>query len=223
MEQHHLSATKRMVTGKQVGQMRRAGQLPAVLYGPGTDAMPIQLDAREAARVLRRVHGAQLIELTVDGQTRQVLVHDLQRDAIKGTYLHADFYAVDMNREIHVRIPIRLVGVSFAVTSLAGVLVRGLSELEVQCLPGDLITEVSADLGELKEIGQAIHVRELYVPKTIKVLTDPDELVARITYQAKEEDLTVPVTAETAEVEVIEKGKIEEEGEETAAEPPAKK
>ena len=223
MEQYQLSATKRTVIGKQVGQMRRAGQLPAVLYGPGTAAMPIQLDAREAARVFRHVHGAQLIDLTVDGQTRKVLVHDLQRDAIKGHYLHADFYAVDMNREIHVRIPIRLVGTSFAVTSLSGVLVRGLPELEVECLPGDLITEVSADLGELKEIGNALHVRDIYVPKTIKVLTDPDELVARVTYQAKEEDFSAPVAAVAAEVEVIEKGKIEEEGEEAPAEQPAKK
>jgi hypothetical protein len=77
--------------------------------------------------------------------------------------------------------------------------------------------DVALDLGELKEIGQALFVKDIYVPKTIKVLSDPDDMVVRVTYQAKEEDLTAPVEAPTAEVEVIEKGKIEEEGEEAEA------
>jgi large subunit ribosomal protein L25 len=171
------------------------------------------MDAHEASRVIRKVHGAQLLDLTVDGQTHNVLLQDLQRDSIKGHFLHADFYVVDMTQPIRVRLPIHLVGTSYAVTSLSGVLVHGITELAIECLPGDLILAVDGDLGALKEIGQALHVRDLYLPKTIKVLSDPDELVGRVTYQAKEEDLSTPITT-TAEVEVIEKGKIEEEGEE---------
>jgi large subunit ribosomal protein L25 len=226
MADNQLTATHRAVIGKQVGQLRRAGQLPAVLYGPVTPSVALQLDAREASRVLRRVSRAQLLDLTVDGQTHKVLVHDLQRDAIKGHFLHVDFYAVDMKRPIRVRIPVHLIGSSYAVASLSGVLVRGLTELEIECLPGDLITNVDADLSELKTIGSALFVKNLYVPKTIKVLSEPDDMVARVTYQAKEEDLSTPVAAATTEVEVIEKGKIEEEeGEEQekAAPAPAKK
>lgn len=219
-DQSQLVATKRTVTGKQVGQLRRAGKLPAVLYGPVVEPTAIVLEAREAARVLRRVHGAQLLDLTIDGAAHKVLLQDLQRDSRKGTFLHADFYAVDMNRTIRVRLPIRLVGNSYAVASLSGVLVHGITELEVECLPADLIVQVEADMGALKEIGHSLHVRDLYVPKTLKVLSDPDDMVARVTYQAKEEDLSAPATTATAEVEVIEKGKIEEEGEEAA---PAKK
>jgi len=183
----------------------------------------IQLDAREAGRVLRHVSGAQLFDLTVESQTYKVLVHDVQRDSIKGHFLHVDFYAVDMNRPIKVHIPVHLVGSSYAVASLSGVLVRGLTELEIECLPGDLVTSVDADLSELKIIGSAVFVKDLYVPKTIKVLSNPDDMVARVTYQAKEEDLSTPIAAPTAEVEVIEKGKIEEEGEEAAPAAPAKK
>ncbi len=229
MESIALVATRRTVTGKQVGQLRRAGKLPAVLYGPGVEPLPIELDAREATRIIRRVHGAQLLDLTVDGKTHKVLLQDLQRDSIRGHFLHADFYVVDLNRPIRVRVPIRLVGVSHAVTSLSGVLVHGITELAIECLPADLLVTVDADLGELKEIGQGLHVRDLYLPKTIRVLSDPDELVARITYQQKEEDLAAPVAAVSAEVEVIEKGKIEAEGEEAeggeakAAPPAAKK
>lgn len=215
-----LIATKRSVTGKQVGQLRRAGKLPAVVYGPVVEPTPVQLDAREASRILRRVHGAQLLDLTVDGAAHKVLLQDLQRDSIRGTFLHADFYAVDMNRTIRVRLPVRLVGSSFAVASLSGVLVHGITELEIECLPSDLIVQVEADMSGLKEIGHSLHVRDLSVPKTIKVLSDPDEMVARVTYQTKEEDLSTPATVAATEVEVIEKGKIEEEGEEAA---PAKK
>lgn len=223
METRKLTATPRTVTGKHVGQLRRAGVLPAVIYGPGTKPQSIQMNSREASKVFRRVHGAELIDLELEGQTHKVLVHDLQRDSIRGDFLHADLYVVDMSRPIRVRLPIRLVGTSPAVTSLSGVLVRGIPELEIECLPGDLITQVEIDLGELKEIGNALHVRDLILPKTIKVLTDSDEQVARVTYQAKEEDLSTPTTA-TAEVEVIEKGKEEEEGEgeEGEAKPGAK-
>lgn len=221
MADSKLSATPRTVTGKQVGRLRREGLLPAVMYGPGAAPQPIQLNSREASKVFRRVHGAELIDLELGGQTRKVLVHDLQRDSIRGDFLHADLYLVDMSRPIRVRLPIHLVGTSPAVVSLSGVLVRGLPELEVECLPGDLIKEVEADLGALKEIGNSLHVRDLTLPKTIKVLTDPDEQVARVTYQAKEEDLSTPTTA-TSEVEVIEKGKLEEEGEEEEAKPGAK-
>jgi large subunit ribosomal protein L25 len=222
--ENKLSGTPRTVIGKQVGQLRRQGVLPGVIYGPGMSSTPIQLNSREASKVLRRVHGAELIDLELDGKTHKVLVHDLQRDAIRGDFLHADLYVVDMARPIRVHLPIHLTGTSPAVISLSGILVRGIPELEVECLPGDLIKQVEADLGVLKEIGDSLHVRDLRLPETIKVLTDTDEQVARVTYQAKEEDLSTPTAAQT-DVEVIEKGKLEEEGEEgeaAAAKPGAK-
>jgi large subunit ribosomal protein L25 len=220
--ENKLSGSPRTVTGKQVGQLRRQGLLPGVIYGPGVAARSIQLNSREASKVLRRVHGAELIDLELDGQTHKVLVHDLQRDSLRGDFLHADLYVVDMSRPIRVHLPIHLTGSSPAVVSLSGILVRGLAELEVECLPANLIKQVEVDLGVLTEIGNSIHVRDLRLPETIKVLTDGDEQVARVTYQAKEEDLSTPTAAQT-DVEVIEKGKLEEEGEEgEAAKPGAK-
>ncbi len=208
-----LVATKRTVVGKQVGQLRRAGQMPAVLYGPSTQPVAIQLNAKEVAQVIRHIKGAQLVDLTVDGKAYKVLVQELQRDSIKGFFLHADFYAVDMSRVLRVRVPLRLTGSSAAVVSLSGVLVHGITEIEIECLPADLPAALDIDLEPLKEIGSSLHVKDVPVPSAIKVLTDPEELVARVTYQAKEEDLTTAAAAPTAEVEVIEKGKVEEEGE----------
>jgi large subunit ribosomal protein L25 len=220
MDPFKISATHRTMKGKQVSQLRREGQLPAVVYGPGREPMPVQLNAREATKVLSKVHGAELIDFELDGVTSKVLVHDLQRHSMRGDFVHVDFYAVDMNRKIRVRIPIRLAGTSPAVTTHSAVLVRGVGELEVECLPANLVTFIEADLTELKEIGDALHVSNLVIPANIAVLTDPEDLVVRATFQAKEEDLSTPTTAAATEVDVIEKGKTEEEGEEGAA--PAK-
>src|SRR5262249_50456117 len=134
----------------------------------------------------------------------------------------ADLYVVDMNRPIRVRLPIRLVGSSPAVGSLSGVLVRGIPHLGVGCFAGGLGREGGGGLAVLQGIGHSVHRRDLAVPPAIKVLTDPDDQVARVTYQAKEEDLSTPTTA-TSEVEVIEKGKTEEEGEEGEGKPAATK
>jgi large subunit ribosomal protein L25 len=218
-----LVATKRTVTGKQVGQLRRAGQLPAVLYGPGTEPLAIQLDAKSTGQIIRKIKGTQLVDLTVDGKPFKVLVQEIQRDSIKGFYLHVDFYAVDMSRVLRVKVPLHLTGSSYAVVSLSGVLVHGVTDIEIECLPSDLPAGLDVDLGALKEIGSALHVKDVPVGAGVKVLTDPDELVARVTYQAKEEDLTTVAAVATTEVEVIEKGKVEEEGEAEAAKPAAKK
>ncbi len=211
-EKRQLSATTRTVVGKQVRALRRDGQLPGVIYGPGAEPTPIQINAREAARVLRFVQGAELVELTLDGQVRNVLLQDLQRDSIRGDFVHADFYAVDMQRKLKARIPLRLTGTSFAVVSLNGVQVRGVTDLEVESLPGDLIPHIDVDLTVLREIGMALYVRDLVVPPEITLLTDPDELVVRIT-AARTEELAAVVAPAGTEPEVIEKGK-EEEGEE---------
>jgi len=221
MDKPVLNAERRSVTGKKVSQLRRAGQLPAVVYGPDTAPIPVQLNTREASRVIRRLVGTQLVDLVVDGQTRRVLVHELQRDSIRGDFLHADFYAPDMSKPFRVAVPIHLTGSSFAVQSLSGVLVRGLTDLSIECLPEHLIPFVEVSQESLKEIGQAIFVRDITLPDNVKVLSDPDEMVARVTYQAKEEDLTVAPATTTTEVEVVEKGKKEEEGEDGAAAPAA--
>jgi large subunit ribosomal protein L25 len=211
-----LTASRRAATGHKVGALRRAGKLPAVLYGPGLETTPIELDSREASRLLTRVRGMRLIDLTVDGAPHKTLVREIQRDFVRGDLLHVDFYEVAMDRPIRVTVPIALVGE--APGAVEGVVVTGLNELDIECLPGDMVSTVEADLAALKAVGDAIHVRDLYVPSTIKVLTDGDELVARLTYQIVEEEAPAEAPAATAEVEVIERRRKEEEGEEAEGE-----
>jgi large subunit ribosomal protein L25 len=213
MEEVVLKAESRKVIGKQVRALRRAGRLPAVLYGHHIQPMAISLDHREASRILPRVSSSQLIHIEVGGERYPVLVREKQRHPITSSLLHIDFQAVSMTEKLRAMVRIELNGEAPAVKNYNGVLVTGTEELEVECLPGDLINRILVDISILTEIGNAIHVRDLPVPSNIQVMTELDELVVLVTAPAVEEKVEVveaPVEA-AAEPEVVERGKKEEE------------
>lgn len=210
-----LNAKVRTVTGKAVKALRRQGWIPAVLYGRHLPSTPIQIEGRELQRVLSQARGgARLITLQVDGQSHLVLIREVQREPIRREFLHVDFQAVEMTEKIRVEVPVVFVGASPAAERGEGILVHGLTHVEIECLPKDLIEAIPVDLRALDRVDAAIHVRDLQVPPGVTILTDPDELIALVTAPAAEaiEEATLP--AETPEVEVIGKGKKEEEEEE---------
>jgi large subunit ribosomal protein L25 len=144
-------------------------------------------------------------------------VRDVQRDPIRGSVLHVDFYRVQMTERLTAEIPLVLEGESPIIGRHEGILLQGLSTVEVECLPGDLVDAIAVDLADLLEIDDSIHVRDLAIPSGIDVLTDPDELIVRVAPLAEEEVIEEIVEEELLpgeEVEVIAEG---EEGEEEEA------
>jgi len=221
MDTIKLTAEHRTTVRKGLGALRRSGYLPAVLYGTDKAPTSLQLNSREASKVINRIMGTALIDLALDGGTHKTLLREVQRNFITDEILHVDFYEVAMDRVMRVSVPVRLVGAAPAVVTHGGVLVRGLAEIEIECLPSDLIGEVTVDLSVLQQIGDNVHVSDLKVPTTIKIITHPDEQIARATY-ASQEEIATEKPEVAAEVEVVEKGKKEEEGEGEAAAPAAK-
>lgn len=215
MERLKMEAKSRRVVGKQVRALRRQGLLPAVLYGRGISPQPLELEARAASKVLSRAGGSTLVELTVDGETHNVLVREIQRDPIRADIRHVDFLKVAMDVAIRTSVPLEIVGEAPAVKTYGGVLVTGLGEIEVEALPGDLPDRVTVDLSGLTGIGQSITVGDLYAGKNVKVLTPPDEVVLRVMAQVAEEVEVGAPAAEVVEPEVIERPKraveVEEE------------
>lgn len=215
MEQIELNMKPRTVKGKQVSALRRAGDVPAVLYSRHGDPVVVQANTRELLRVLARAGGSRLVKLNIEGapESHMALVREVQREPIKGTVLHVDFFGVSMSEKITVEIPIRYEGVSPAVMRNEGVLIHNLDSIEIECLPGDLIDSVSIDLTRLDKVGDVIRVSELKVPDTVKLMLDAEVTVARVSHLAGEEVEVVAGTTEAvaAEPEVIKKGKIEEE------------
>ena len=217
MEQIELKTQKRKVLGKKVKNLRREGLVPAVLYGHKTDAVPLQVEERELNRILTQAGGHRLIALKI-GRARKrqmALAREVQWDVITGRPIHVDFYAVVMTEKLTTAVPLVLVGEAPAAERAEVILLQGLDEVEIECLPGDLIEAIEVDVSELEEVDQAVYVKDLRVPSTVEILTDPEEIVARVDWAAPEEveeEEVVPV--EPVEVEVIAKGKEEAESEE---------
>lgn len=215
MEEVIVKANRRTLVGKQVSAMRREGKLPAVIYGHHISPIAIELDLRDAAKSLTGLAPSTLVTVDVEGETHKTLVREKQRNKITGVLLHIDFLAVSMKEKLRAQVYMELVGVSPAVKELSGVLVSGANEVAVECLPQDLPERIIVDISGLQKIGDGIYIRDLTIPDGVKVLDDPDTMVALVTAQAAEEVEVAPVVevVEGEEPEIIEHGKKEEEEE----------
>ena len=210
MEKPVLHATHRTITGKQVGALRRAGQLPAVMYGHEMAATPISLDLRESTRILNSVTSSSIVNVELDGKENATLVREKQKDYIRGTLLHVDFQVVSLTETIRTEVGIEISGIAPAIKDFNGVMVTGIDNIEVECLPKDLPDRIVVDISNLANIGEGIYVRDIPVPENVVFLAEPDEMIVLITHPAAEEVEEV-VTPVVEEPEVIERGKKEEE------------
>src|SRR5262245_14717962 len=153
MEKVVLKATKREVSGKQVNALRRAGQLPGVIYGRHTEPINISLEAHSAGLALSKIGSSSLVTIEVDGKQYPALVRERQRNYIKGILTHVDFLAVSLTEKIKAEVRIELTGVSPAVKDSDAVLVTGLHALSVECLPGDLPEFITVDISPIVKVG----------------------------------------------------------------------
>ena len=217
-EEFLLTAEPRTIRGKQVGAMRRAGSIPAILYGSHIQTpLPLKLEEKTLKLVIAKAGHNRLIKLTVDtGAPRLVLTREVQRNSLTGRIVHVDFQEVSMTEKITTPVPLVLVGISPAVTRGEGLLIHGINTVEIRVLPTDLIPEIEVDVTVLETLNQSLFVKDLKVGDKIEILTPADEMVAKVV-PVKEEVIAVEAPVAAAEVEVIKKGKIEEEGAEGEA------
>jgi large subunit ribosomal protein L25 len=217
-----LPAQHRTKKGKKVGALRREGFLPGIIYGrigkEHIEPLPIQLNLHDASKIINKLTGSSLITVDVEGDKYPVVLREAQRDVIYNTLLHVDFMAVSLTEKLQTMVPIELIGQAPAEINMAAVVVTGITELEIECLPQDMPERIEVDATVLVDMESAIYVKDLDLPHTYEVLTDPEELVAGVTYVTIEEEPEEEEEAEFAEFldeeaepEVIEKGKKEED------------
>jgi len=214
-----LEASTRESRGKnEAGRTRRAGKVPAVLYGgDGREATPIAVDPRALLKILHSESGANtLISLKlVGGGDARVLVKEYQLDPITHQILHADFYRVAMDRMLQVTVPVVVRGESPGVKQQGGILEFVHRELEIECLPGDIPENIVIDVGNLM-LHQGVRVRDVAIDAKWRSMSDPDMMLVHVILPKAEEAaapaeaaaVAAPVAA--AEPEVIKKGKKEE-------------
>lgn len=210
MEKAVIKATRRTVTGKQVGALRREGKLPGVIYGHHLDPIAITMDQRDASRTLATLTSSSLVNIELEGQMHATLVREKQKNYVRGTLLHVDFLAVSLTEKIRASVAIDIHGVSPAVKDYNAVVINGLESIEVESLPQDLPERVVVDISNLKNIGDGIYVRDLKLASNVIVHTDKDEMIVVVTGGSGEETI-LEGEATMAEPEVIEKGKKDEE------------
>jgi large subunit ribosomal protein L25 len=220
-----LTAKKRDVSGTHTARrLRREGSMPAVICDEKGHAESIQVNVHEFERMLH-LHGREnlILDLTVEGdKARRVFLKEVQHDPVEGNVLHADFVEISMTRKIRVGIATRLIGEPVGVSQQGGVLEHVLREVEVECLPGDLVDSIDVDVSAL-DIGDTLLVRNLKIDPKLTLLTGPDVAVATVAAPRQEEEVVAEAAAvEGAEPEVITAKKEGEEGAEGEAAKPGK-
>ena len=208
-----LSAQIRKELGKKTKTLRKQGVLPAVLYGPEIkSALPLELDYKSFEKVYNTAGESSLISLEVNGKKFLVLIHDLKRDPLEEKIIHIDFYQPRLEEEVEVTIPIVFEGEPIAIKDLGGTLVKNISELEVRALPQKLPHEIRTDIGNLRTFEDHVLIKDLKLPEGVKILKDPEEIVAFVSPPEKiEEELAKPAEEKVDEVEKVEKEKKPEE------------
>lgn len=219
-----LQAQVRTVSGKKVKSLRNSGYLPAVIYGHNFAALSVQIPYKDFEKIYKQAGGSTVVYLSVDGKDYPTIIHDVSVNPLSEGFLHADFYKVKLDEKITAKISLRIIGESQAVEELGGILVKNISELEVEAFPQDLPHEISVDITALKNFRDHVLVKDLPISDKVKVRAKPDEVVVLIQEPISEEKLkeqleTQPATA-AEDVEVIKKEKKEEEMPPEEATPP---
>jgi len=176
-----LAAEHREITGKKVSGLRHDGRLPAVVYGRGEASTNVSLDTHEFEQLRRRAGSNTLIDLSVDGKkARPVLVHGVQVHPVNRRPLHVDLFLVRMTEELTVDVPLVATGEATAVTIGGGTLLHPTESVKVKALPDHLPQSIEYAIESLVDFDTTIHVRDLVIPDDVTLLTDGDEIIAKV-------------------------------------------
>ena len=220
-----VSAQIRAQRGKnEARRLRAIGRIPAVVYAAGRENQSISISPRELAAVFKTGAAENtLVDLDLDGKKRKVILKEYQVHPVRPEFLHADFYEVALDKAIHVKVHVELVGVPVGVKTDGGLLEFVTRELTVSCLPLDIPKKFVVDISNLPMNGE-VRVSAIPVPDKVRILTDGDVLVAHVVAKHEEEAAAAPAegaAAVAAEPEVAKKGKAPAEGDAKAAAAPA--
>lgn len=164
-------------------EMVSSGFIPAIVYGPHLKANKlVKIKASLLAKTFAAAGESTLIDLSIDGKEEgKVLFKEDQRDILSNNIIHVDLYEVDMNKEIYANISLNFVGIPSAVDTEGGVLVKNINEIEVKCLPGALTGDIDVDLSVLAHIHDVIKMKDLKLPKGMRLTSETDDVVATVT------------------------------------------
>jgi large subunit ribosomal protein L25 len=191
LEQIELNATVRKTTGNSPArELRRGGQIPAVLYGPQTEPILLSVDIKALEQIFKRGNiGSIILNLVIQNGkkiTKPAMIKELQSHPVSGNLIHIDFYEIDMQRKINVMIPVVTKGRSKGVES-GGMLQIVRREIEVLCMPGDIPAAFEIDITDL-DVGDSVHIEEIPMGDNVELLSDVNFTVVTILSPKMEEE-----------------------------------
>ncbi len=191
MELLELKANTRKATGKgHARALRREGRIPAILYGPKTDPVPLSVSIYDIERLLKQSKSSQMLvslDLGDGGAARSAMIKELQSEPVSQDFRHIDFYEVAMDKKIKVKVPIVATGKSIGV-EVGGLLQIVRRELEVFCLPHEIPDKIEIDITDL-DIGDSVHVEEIVLEGDVEVPADVNFTIVTVLTPKKEEEI----------------------------------
>jgi large subunit ribosomal protein L25 len=201
-----LTAETRSVTGKKVKNLRNEGIIPAVVYGHKEKPESLSIKKIDFVKAYHEAGTSTLVNLKIDdSKSVKVLVHEPQLDPVRNEPVHVDFYRVSMDEKIKTEIPLEFIGESAAVANMDGALITNRDNVEVECLPADLVSFIEIDLSALGTFEDQITVADIKKPAGIEIITEPEAVIAFAEAPRSEEEMAeLEESAEDQEKEAIE-------------------
>jgi len=175
-----LKAEIRKESGRKLKTLRKKGLIPAVVYGPGHKSLAIQVVANDFQKVFQEAGESALVKLRIGDQIKNVLIHEVATDPIEDRFIHIDFYQVPLNKPIKTKIPFVFEGEAPAVKTMDGILIKNLTEIEIEALPKDLPHEIRIDISSLDSFDKHIRIKDLKLPEGVKILEDIQEVIVSV-------------------------------------------
>jgi large subunit ribosomal protein L25 len=192
-----FAAKKRSGQGSgDAGRLRRAGRIPAVLYGRKGESLSLDLDEREFSNGVKGISESTIVQINVEGESHEAFVKDTQRSITTGSILHVDFYQVESGQLLRTNVSVHCKGNPIGVRN-GGVLELPLHNVEVECLPADLPERIIVDISGL-DVNQSIHVADLHLGEKVRLISSGDQVVALVKF-AKEEAAPTAAEGEAAD------------------------
>ncbi len=203
-----LIVQKRELLGKRIKSLLQQGLIPAELYGHGIENTHLSVSRKDFIRIFKEAGESTIIKLKVsteEGSEFNVLVHDFQKNPLTDEINHIDFYSVKVDEKIRVKVPLEFIGEAPAVKEKGGILVKAIHDIEVEALPADLPHNFKIDLSALSDIGSNIYIKDIDIPKGVKIFINIDTVAATITELVEEKVVETPASVEDIKVETEEK------------------
>ena len=198
---YKLAAKTRVMSKNSARDTRDEKRIPAVVYGHGFDPQTISVDYSEFLRTFRKAGQASLLDMDIDGKGTKVVIQAYDLDPVQDTFMHIDFFAVNVKEAMTVHVPLNFVGESPAIKTLGGMLMKAHDAIDIRCLPGDIPHDLEVDLGMITELGGHITIADLKLSDKFELMHyDETETLCLVAAPKKVEEEIPEGAPEAADV-----------------------